>query len=145
MKKNFKTQGKAVGFSQSGVKEIAIVFVLAGLILGGIFGYYAYKKMPLPVTDLPEPSHLKTFSSLDELDAFLNKNAQKNYYSRGFFEGGIGAIAPLSAPSVLKSDSAASTETSQPSYSTTNIQVAGVDEADIVKSAGKYVYVVSGN
>ncbi|MFB0500378.1 MAG: beta-propeller domain-containing protein [Candidatus Hadarchaeaceae archaeon] len=30
-------------------------------------------------------------------------------------------------------------------YSTTNIQVEGVDEADIVKSDGKYLYVVSGN
>jgi uncharacterized secreted protein with C-terminal beta-propeller domain len=33
---------------------------------------------------------------------------------------------------------------STPSHSITNIQVAGVDEADIVKSDGEYVYVVSG-
>ncbi|HDI13016.1 MAG TPA: hypothetical protein ENF64_02755, partial [Hadesarchaea archaeon] len=32
-----------------------------------------------------------------------------------------------------------------PDFSTTNIQVEGVDEADIVKSDGKYLYVVSGN
>ncbi|MCP8309650.1 MAG: beta-propeller domain-containing protein, partial [archaeon] len=31
-----------------------------------------------------------------------------------------------------------------PGYSTTNIQVAGVDEADIVKTDGEYLYVVSG-
>ena len=31
-----------------------------------------------------------------------------------------------------------------PEYSTTNIQVAGVDEADIVKTDGEYLYVVSG-
>ncbi len=30
-------------------------------------------------------------------------------------------------------------------HSTTNIQIGGVDEADIVKSDGKYIYVVSGN
>ena len=31
----------------------------------------------------------------------------------------------------------------EPSYSTTNIQVAGVDEADIVKTDGDYIYVLS--
>jgi len=30
-------------------------------------------------------------------------------------------------------------------YSTTNIQAAGVDEADIVKTDGEYIYLVSGN
>ena len=30
-------------------------------------------------------------------------------------------------------------------YSTTNIQVAGVDEADIVKTDGEYIYLASGN
>jgi uncharacterized secreted protein with C-terminal beta-propeller domain len=34
---------------------------------------------------------------------------------------------------------------SQAAYSTTNIQVEGVDEADIVKSDGKYIYAFSGN
>jgi hypothetical protein len=32
-----------------------------------------------------------------------------------------------------------------PEHSTTNIQVAGVDEADIVKNDGEYIYAVSGN
>lgn len=46
-------------------------------------------------------------------------------------------------------DSAVATSDSQtasrdPSYSTTNIQVEGVDEADIVKTDGNYIYVLSG-
>ena len=36
------------------------------------------------------------------------------------------------------------TESTTPDYSTTNIQVAGVDEADIVKNDGQYIYLVSG-
>ena len=32
-----------------------------------------------------------------------------------------------------------------PEYSTTNIQVEGVDEADVVKTDGRYIYVVSGS
>lgn len=30
-------------------------------------------------------------------------------------------------------------------YSTTNIQVAGVDEADVIKNDGKYIYIIKGN
>jgi len=43
----------------------------------------------------------------------------------------------------LSSDAKAAYE-SAPEHSTTNIQVAGVDEADTVKTDGEYLYVVSG-
>ena len=36
-------------------------------------------------------------------------------------------------------------ENAAPDYSETNVQVAGVDEADIVKTDGQYIYVVSNN
>jgi len=49
--------------------------------------------------------------------------------------GGEESFAP--APSV--------TDNSATDYSTTNIQVAGVDEADIVKTDGEYIYLASGN
>ena len=148
MKKDFKAPSKssqklkAIKFSQSGVKEIVIVFVLIGLILGSMFGYYVYKKMPVPLPTGPEPKHLKTFSSLDELKTFLKSASQRGYV------GGLGNLliktmstaAPLAEMSVDSSGSPGGQ-----SYSTTNIQVAGVDEADIVKSDGKYIYVVSGS
>ncbi len=44
---------------------------------------------------------------------------------------------------VLQSADSASSST--PDYSATNIQVDGVDEADIVKTDGQYLYIVSGN
>jgi len=50
----------------------------------------------------------------------------------------LGGIAPTMAKS-------ADAETGGADYSTTNIQVEGVDEADIVKSDGKYVYAFSKN
>ena len=40
-------------------------------------------------------------------------------------------------------DSVLQSSGSEPSYSTTNIQVEGVDEADIVKTDGDYIYVLS--
>jgi len=81
------------------------------------------------------PLRLETFSSYDELENFLSANMEqaKNFggvYSS--FWGQRGEVATLDAESA-------------PAHSTTNIQVAGVDEADIVKTDGEYLYVVSGN
>lgn len=39
---------------------------------------------------------------------------------------------------------ALSTPSGTPSYSTTNVQVTGVDEADVVKTDGRYLYIASG-
>ena len=48
------------------------------------------------------------------------------------------APAPSALPSAI-----GATNAIQPSYSTTNVQVAGVDEADTVKTDGKYLYVIN--
>ena len=50
---------------------------------------------------------------------------------------------PVSAPS--SSATGGSSGASAPSYSTTNIQEAGVDEADVIKNDGKYIYLIKGN
>jgi len=78
---------------------------------------------------------LETFSSYEELENFLKTNIKqaKNFgeqYSSTFSRGG----------EVMSLDAEAA-----PAHSTTNIQVAGVDEADIVKTDGEYLYVVSSN
>lgn len=57
-------------------------------------------------------------------------------------KGMAGAPAPMAANQAA--DGAAATATSN-SYSQTNVQVAGVDEADIVKTDGTYLYIVSNN
>jgi uncharacterized secreted protein with C-terminal beta-propeller domain len=49
-------------------------------------------------------------------------------------------IAPTAAPSVAPGVAPVTAQ----DYSTTNIQVAGVDEADIIKNDGKYIYLVKG-
>ncbi|MDP2691634.1 MAG: beta-propeller domain-containing protein [bacterium] len=52
---------------------------------------------------------------------------------------GEGAIAPTAVP-----ESSAGADLSADDYSQTNVQVAGVDEADIVKNDGKYIYLIKG-
>jgi len=84
---------------------------------------------------------LKKFSSYGELEYFVMTNVcdYGNPYYESFFNGIVSIRLPASSKSYGRGD-----ETGV-DYSTTNIQVEGVDEADIVKSDGKYIYVVSGN
>ncbi|MFW6118296.1 MAG: beta-propeller domain-containing protein [Chloroflexota bacterium] len=83
----------------------------------------------------PRPLEINKFSSYEELKEFVNTNTQDkgmlNMPDR-FWSGAAeeDALAPVPGES---------------DYSTTNIQVAGVDEADIVKTDGEYIYFVSGN
>lgn len=51
--------------------------------------------------------------------------------------------APAAAPSA--GESKATMDGGSANYSTTNVQVAGVDEADVIKNDGKYIYLIKGN
>ena len=95
--------------------------------------------MPVPLPTGPEPKHLKTFSSLDELKTFLKSASQRGYV------GGLGNLLIKTMSTAAPLAEMSSDSSGGQSYSTTNIQVEGVDEADIVKSDGKYIYVVSGS
>jgi len=89
----------------------------------------------------PVFSELKTFSSYGELENFLKTSmgTAKQFQNLRFplLEGG--------ERNLLIQDAEAYGLKSSPDHSTTNIQVAGVDEADIVKTDGEYLYVVSGH
>jgi len=86
-------------------------------------------------TILPKETYkdsVKKFNSNEELKNYLKQRQVQNnfgYYSKGL---GVREMA-------LSEDSGSS-----PTYSKTNIQVEGVDEPDIVKNDGKYIYVLSG-
>ena len=98
-----------------------------------------------------EQLKLKRFSSESELEQFLNANIN-NYFDMGISgvfsaRTSIGAdiaqageAVPTATPETGKSADIGAEE-----YSTTNIQVEGVDEADIVKNDGKYIYAVTSN
>jgi len=97
---------------------------------------------PEPQLALLGGSQISKFVSCGELQEFVGTNAgYKQFYwgfSRGdvsLFSGSAEGLAPV--PS--------GTDLAVTDYSATNIQVAGVDEADIVKTDGEYIYLVSGN
>ncbi|MGQ9565377.1 MAG: beta-propeller domain-containing protein [Candidatus Bathyarchaeales archaeon] len=103
---------------------------------------------------LPSVSALNTFSSYEELETYL-KNSQKTpYYYVKVLDVPKVILPPGQIPtptffkSVLPQALDATTvgvPESGPQYSSTNVQVAGVDEADTVKTDGEYIYIVSGN
>ena len=76
---------------------------------------------------------LKSFSSYEELRDFLIENSRLQGVFPFFGPWDLRLIPEIPAYVYGEIE-----------YSTTNIQVAGVDEADIVKTDGNYIYLISG-
>jgi len=132
---------------QKEIKKRASVYGVTAVLLAVILSALCYNLGVIPgfgppigpsPTPNPHPEFLSTFSSYDELRNYLLKNS------------GTQGVFPYYGPSdvrILGPDVVSPAE-STPGlklYSTTNVQVAGVDEADIVKTDGEYIYLVSGS
>ncbi|MGV8152355.1 MAG: beta-propeller domain-containing protein [Candidatus Nanoarchaeia archaeon] len=128
-----------------------IVPVLLGIALIAIIGIYLTNK-PASIEGNQQYSQLKNFNSVEEMQSFLKSNSESlnsGYYGRGYgigFDSVNSATKSTSgaAPSIALAESDSSAQ-SAGSYSETNVQVEGVDEPDIVKNDGKYIYTLSGN
>jgi len=107
------------------MKRSTLFVVLLLVIVGAVAPFYLEK------VSTEGGTQLKRFSSYEELKSFVKASSQaRPYYDKGFLVNfPLGASALEAAPS----------------YSTTNVQVEGVDEADIIKTDGENIYVVSGN
>lgn len=124
---------------------------------------------PYRKTSYSIPKTIKKFQSYDELTEFLSgkiseKSGLYSGYSGGFMDEissqgpsrsindgfsysssmgfGTQELSPFSSRQLMNA-----TDGSYKSmdYSPTNIQVSGVDEADIIKTDGKYIYAISNN
>jgi len=93
----------------------------------------------LPYTPGKAETWLKSFSSYEELKNFVTSSSK--YHGGDYYDWGLGGFG---TPSNLRlSPSLTNAESVLPEYSLTNVQVEGVDEADIVKTDGTYIYVIS--
>lgn len=81
---------------------------------------------------------LLKFQSCADLGEHIKENSGTRYY--GVSEEISGSVKTL----LSADDSAKSVEAPHTEYSSTNVQVEGVDEADIVKNDGEYVYILEG-
>jgi len=132
-------------------KKTAVYGVLAVLlatILGAVCLNFGIRPLLPPIS----AGALSTFSSYEELENYLVTNQKAPYYyvemsdlPRMPLPSDV-APSPAYLASVLEgADVNTIVPKSGPEYSVTNVQVAGVDEADLVKTDGEYMYVVSGN
>ncbi|MEM3019409.1 MAG: beta-propeller domain-containing protein [Candidatus Bathyarchaeia archaeon] len=115
-------------------KKILLRIYALSVILS-IFGFAIlnFLNLSLGLKVIKTTGELSRFSSYEELKVFLN-NSRITNRSRGFYptlseDAGVFTKAPQ-ASSVYE-------------YSLTNVQVEGVDEADVVKCDGEYIYFAS--
>ena len=109
--------------------------VIAGiLVCAGIAAIVAF----LSVSEEGFTYELQNFSSYDDILSFLHNKSGSSYgpSSNGMLKAGARAEIALDE----SGDGGQSVD-----YSKTNIQVEGVDEPDIVKTDGTYLYVVANN
>ena len=105
--------------------------VATAVLLIAVVGVLAViKPGPSPLGE----NQIGRFASYEQLQDFIKTNTQ----DKAFFWTWREALPSAGGEGVVFGPSA-------PDYATTHIQVAGVDEADIVKTDGEYIYLVSGN
>lgn len=98
---------------------------------------------------LADQSKRKKFASYEELQTFVEQNSQENNYGLRnggeWAESGLPERAVFNSPmeNVAPDSNMTKVQTGGVDFSQTNIQVSGVDEADIVKTDGTYIYTLS--
>jgi inhibitor of cysteine peptidase len=145
------------------IKRKTIFYAIAAILLASTFGALLYNYRPYEQTTIPgappipvvHSSFMATFTSPEELTNFLKTNSQTQgpfslYGSSDYkvFASPSGPMVPMSinAFPAMAPFAASPSDGETYSRSTTNIQVAGVDEADTVKTDDKgYMYVLSDN
>ena len=128
--------------------KLFIASFLAILLVISSIPLYLYLNRPEVPNQITQTT-LNRFSSYDELKTFLEtaSSLPNNYWVgvRGdaLLETADSSVqGKTSVPAPTAPTEAA--ESTSSDYSKTNIQVEGVDEADIVKTDGEYIYIVSG-
>jgi len=110
-------------------KVVLILFLLLSTITITIPIY-------LEKTQIFAQAHLRKFSSYEELKTFVNVSS---YY----YPSRDRLLAETWGLSLASRETYNAEGSTVPDYSTTNIQVEGVDEADVIKTDGEYIYMIS--
>lgn len=136
-------------------KIYATTAVLSAIILVSMVYVLGSAPLIFPPSQVPSAGGMKTFGSTQEIANYLNSNSQgySNYLGGPLDSMFFGGRFDTPMPAHISMDdkgmfslgtTSESTSTyNMDSYSTTNIQVAGVDEPDTVKTDGDYIYTTS--
>ncbi|MFH1500459.1 MAG: beta-propeller domain-containing protein [archaeon] len=139
-KKHIVISPRSTRPSMTSLKAILpLIAAMAAVIIILLALWVPQDQLPIvgPTEPIEEIDNLNVFTSLAEMKKYIEDNTLS---SRGYgiMEETFSAAAGAGAAKAVDSSSASE-------YSTTNIQVEGVDEPDIIKNDGKYIYVVSGS
>jgi len=97
--------------------------------------------------ELGKEVNTKQFKTNEELLNFIKDNSARGDYYGGY-RGGVLMETMVKAAAAPSADIAAgpeATQTAPTDYSKTNVQVENVDEADIIKTDGNYIYTITDN
>jgi len=112
---------------------------MLGIVLGiTLFSIVGLPKILEPWSNLASRRTLLTFSSYEDLKDFLKRSANVTVF---YYEGVRGTPVPLVTFAATGAELAKTVSPLE--YSRTNVQVEGVDEADIIKCDGEYIYLAS--
>jgi len=153
---------------------IPIAVAISVIVTAGIMYSISFDQQP-QVSQIPTPEiiyvdksvseyfegthDIKKISSQEELEDILEASALfgGNFFDNRIltrnmafddavmFETAVSVGAPVPSVEPMPSDGVSKTESGGTDYSTTNVQVANVDEPDYLKNDSKYVYIVSRN
>jgi uncharacterized secreted protein with C-terminal beta-propeller domain len=137
-----------VPFGRSLLINLAVV-ALSAVVAVPVASAAKVKKVPR--------AHLAAFDSCQALVGYAHRYAGVTGGGVGVPVRALGSVATLDAPVMKTTDSssesaptavsapaASGTGASTPEFSTTNVQEAGIDEPDVVKTDGHHVYVADG-
>lgn len=130
-----KSHNKRIKFTNSKVFKTAVSLVACVAIVAVSLNLvFTQSNQKPPVTNnslQSENAEFDTFSSAKEIKEYF-KSIEKNNKSYNFFKDTIKGAETAK-------------DTASLTYSKTNVQVENVDEADIIKNDGKYIYTASSN
>ncbi len=134
--------------------SLILLLACGAILAAAVVGLSVLKDQGVP----PESSGMKKFASLEELTTYLTSDEGQGFYpewggyptsiplpqSDRVVGGGMGSAQAEKTSALTVPSIATDGFTSTSGYTTTNIQVQGVDEADFVKDDAGYIYIISG-
>jgi len=130
------------------IRKKAVFYGFAAILLVAVIGTLSYElgvyrqgfPPPAPPIPVPPSALLARFSSRDAIRDFLETSSG----TQGFFSYYGPSDSKFLSPMIEGFNTRDSAGLAI-QYSPTNVQVTGVDEADTVKTDGRYIYVLSGS
>ncbi len=135
--------------------KYAIAAVLSAVMLVSVVYVFGAAPMVFPPSQSPTIGGMKTFSSTQQIAEYLTVNQQGYGANTGPLDGKFFGSRSVPVPAQVTTigidgflglgdtNSYTEQQSAVSDYSGTNIQVAGVDEADTVKTDGSYLYTIS--